>query len=344
MAKLNPGKKIRPQAIRHLLVALLLVLAPWSAFPQAFAEEQSVIHNGIKYLAGLLHQPVWSELDISYADAGNPRQRLDLYLPRERNAEKLPVIVFIHGGAWVAGGKSDVSQVLRPYVLSKDYACVAIGYRLSGEARWPAQIHDCKAAIRWIRANAVLYGLDADRIAAWGFSAGGHLALMLGVSQDVPELEGDIGPHLEVAGRVSAVVNFFGVSDLLSLAGHKSAMAIPGQLSPEEMLIGGPFLQNKDKAFAASPMAYVSAGDPPVLTVHGNADNVVPFEQSVKLHEALTKAGVTGYFITVQGGGHGNFGNIANERVNAFLDKYLRGKDKQISVEPLLQPASVKNQ
>lgn len=332
-------KDVRWQALRCLLMALL-VLAPGSVFSQPVSEEQNLLRDGIRSLAELIRPPVLSETDIPYADTGNPRHRLDLYLPRERNTEKLPVIVFVHGGAWMAGDKSGVSDVLRPFVLSGDYACVAIGYRLSDEARWPAQIHDCKAAIRWLRANADFYGLDAERIAVWGFSAGGHLALMLGASQNNPGLEGDIGSHSGVSSRVSAVVNYFGVFDLLALPQRPSAIAIPGRPSPEEMLIGGSLLQNTDKAWSASPAAYISADDPPVLTVHGNRDQLVPYEQSVKLDVALRKAGVPSYFITVQGGGHGTFGALANERVSAFLYHYLRGKEVLISREPLQQPQS----
>ena len=248
---------------------------------------------------------------------------------------KLPAIVMIHGGGWRAGGKSDVALILMPLIRSGRYAGVSIDYRWSSEARWPAQIYDCKAAIRWVRANAAKYAIDADRVGVWGLSAGGHLALMLGLSANLPELEGEIGPYRGTGSQVAAVVNFFGVSDLLSLAGPSAEKSSPGSGAAVEALMGGPLPQNIQKAAAASPLTYVTADNPPVMTVHGTLDSIVPYEQSVLLDAALRKAGVPSYFITVKGGGHGDFGAIADDRVKAFFDKVLRGQDVQISIEPL---------
>ncbi|MEM7394675.1 MAG: alpha/beta hydrolase, partial [Verrucomicrobiota bacterium] len=127
--------------------------------------------------------------DLAYADSDNPRQKLDLYLPEKPASEKLPVIVYIHGGAWKGGNKSGGGRLLAPYVSGGRFAGVSVGYRLSGEAIWPAQIHDCKAAVRWVRGHAEEYGLDPDRIGLWGTSAGGHLVAMLGVGGEVETLE-----------------------------------------------------------------------------------------------------------------------------------------------------------
>ena len=132
--------------------------------------------------------------DIAYAGTDNARQKLDIYLPTKPNHDKpLPVVVWIHGGAWRGGDKASGFGQLRKFVASGDYAGISVGYRLTGEASWPAQIHDCKAAIRWIRGNAKQYNLDPDRIGVWGSSAGGHLVAMLGTAGDVESLEGDLG-------------------------------------------------------------------------------------------------------------------------------------------------------
>ncbi|MEM9660001.1 MAG: alpha/beta hydrolase, partial [Planctomycetota bacterium] len=155
--------------------------------------------------------------DVFYADTDNPRQTLDLAAPRRELEDPLPVVAYVHGGAWRAGDKRNgLRQVMR-FVESGRYAAASIGYRLSGEAKWPAQIHDCKAAIRWIRAHADEYGLDADRIGVWGSSAGGHLVAMLGASGDVEAMDGSLGPHADGSSRVACVVDFFGPTDFLQM-------------------------------------------------------------------------------------------------------------------------------
>ena len=162
----------------------------------------------------------------------------------------------------------------------------SINYRLSQHAIFPAQIEDCKAAIRWLRANAAKYHLDADRIGVWGASAGGHLVAMLGTTGSVKELEGK-GGNLDQSSRVQCVVDWFGPSDLPTMGGSHDD---PG--SPESRLIGGPVQENKEKARKASPLTYVSKDSAPFLIMHGDQDNVVPPGQSELLAEALKKAGV----------------------------------------------------
>jgi acetyl esterase/lipase len=286
-------------------------------------------------LEELREEPVTFELDLPYAAAGNPRQRLDLYLPKRRARETLPVIVFFHGGAWRHGGKSDGAGRLMPFLRSGRYAGVSAGYRLSGEATWPAQIHDAKAAIRWVRANASRYGLDAERIGVLGRSAGGHLALLLGASGDVPELEGDVGGHAGVSSRVAAVANFFGVAELLAMIGPPSDVDRTRADAPEALLLGGPLRENVEKAKAASPLRYVSPNDPPVLTVHGTLDRMVPYDQAVRLDAALRAAGVPSYLVRVEGGGHGDFGSAADDRVAAFFARYLLDEGVEVSTAPI---------
>jgi len=294
--------------------------------------------SGAMTLDELHKEPVKFELDIPYAGTHNPRQRLDLYLPKDRRSDKIPAIVFIHGGGWQQGNKSDGPGQVVPFVRTGQYVGISIGYRLSGEATWPAQIHDCKAAIRWVRANADKYGIAPQRIGVWGRSAGGHLVLMLGVSGDVPELEGDLGPHKGVSSKVTCVANFFGVSEISAIIGRPSDTDRTKPDAPEAKLIGGPLRENADKARAASPITYVTANDPPVLTVHGDEDRTVPYDQALRLDTALRKAGVPSYLVTVKGAGHGDFGNAANDRVAAFFAKYLLGKDAEISTEAIEKP------
>ena len=277
--------------------------------------------------------------DLSYAANDNPRQTLDLYLPRlsekTNTTKSLPVIVFIHGGAWRAGDKRSGLGRLAPFVASGDYAGVSIAYRLTNEAKWPSQIHDCKAAIRWVRANAKKHNLDPGKIAVWGSSAGGHLVAMLGTSGEVEALEGKIGPHLNESSQVEAVINFFGPSEILTMGDHPSSMDHNAPDSPESILLGGPILENKEQARSASPITHITKNDPPILNVHGTADRLVPYPQSVTFHQKLIAAGVSSNLITITEGGHGNFGQATpqvNGVVSAFLSKYLLA-DKSVSIK-----------
>jgi len=240
--------------------------------------------------------------DLAYVSGGHERQKLDLYLPKSTGP--LPLIINIHGGAFRMGSKE--MGVPTEY-LSRGYAVASINYRLSQHAVFPAQIEDCKAAVRWLRANAPKYGLDPNRFAAMGSSAGGHLAAMLGTTGDVSEF--DVGANLDQSSVVQAVVDHFGPTDFLQMDSHR----LPnGQLhdpadSPESQLVGGPIQENKDKTARANPITYVTRNDPPFLICHGDADPLVPHHQSELLVAALEKAGVPVTFYTVKGGGHGRF-------------------------------------
>ena len=275
--------------------------------------------------------------DIPYGDNDNPRQKLDLFLPRNPKSDKpLPVVVFIHGGAWRAGNKRGGLRMVAPYVESGNYAGASIAYRLSSEAIWPAQIHDCKAAIRWLKANAKKHNLDPDRIAVWGTSAGGHLVAMLGVSGDVKELEGKIGKNLKFDSRVACVVNWFGPTDMLTIGKYPSRLKHDAPDSPEAKLLGGAIHKNKAAARNASPVTHVSKGDSPFLTMHGTNDQTVPFNQGERIHEALTKAGVPSIFVKMVGAGHGGFRPPETQkRVKAFIEKHLRDKKVEVSDKPI---------
>ncbi len=270
--------------------------------------------------------------DLDYAGNGNPRQKLDLFLPEEPVSEKpLPVVVFIHGGGWQNGDKNGGGPRLAELLKSGRYAGASVGYRLSDEAQWPAQIHDCKAAIRWIRAHAKEYGLDPDRIAVWGTSAGGHLVAMLGTSHGVEALEGAIGPHAGVSSEVQAVVDFYGPTEMLTMGAHDSTIDHDAPNSPESKLLGGPVQEVPEVARSASPIEHVTEDDAPFLIVHGDGDKVVPYAQSVDFEKKLEAAGVSAIFLTVEGGGHGQgFGPSVNEAVEAFLAAQLLGEELEL--------------
>ena len=209
--------------------------------------------------------------------------------------------------------------------MAKGYAVASINYRFSQHAVFPAQIEDCKAAIRWLRANAAKYHLDPDHIGVWGASAGGHLVALLGTTGGVKDLEGQ-GGNLDQSSRVQCVVDWFGPTELTTMGEQGDK---PG--SPVALLIGGPAPENKQKARKASPLTYVSKDAAPFLIMHGDKDNVVPLRQSELLAEALKKAGVEVTLQVVKGNGHGGPGfNSPESRklIEDFFAKHL-GKEKQ---------------
>ena len=265
--------------------------------------------------------------DISYAGTDNARQTLDLALPIKRTSDKpLPVIAFIHGGGWRGGNKDGGLNRISGFLKSGNYAGVSIGYRLSNEAKWPAQIHDCKAAIRWVKANAVKHGLDGRKIAVHGTSAGGHLVAMLGTSAGVKAMDGSIGAYTSQSTKVACVVDYFGPTNFLRMNDFESRIDHDAKDSPEGLLIGGPVQDNKKKTLTADPISYVSKEDSPFLIMHGTKDMAVPYNQSVILHSALKKIGVPSALLTVTGGGHGVGGGVLNEHLQKFFDHHLLKK------------------
>lgn len=261
-------------------------------------------------------QPTYFNLD--YGGSGNFRQMLDIYLPSTGNGP-YPVVVWIHGGAWMSGSKSNVNGL---FLLNPGFAVVSINYRLTDEAIFPAQIHDCKGAIRWIRANAQKYNLNPDKIGVFGSSAGGHLVALLGTSGGVENLEGKIGENLSFSSKVQAVCDWYGPSNLVTIVNYPSSMDHSLATSPEGRLIGGAIKDNIDRAIAASPITYVSADDPPFIIMHGTVDMTVPFHQSVELDSAFKKINHDVMFIPQMGAGHGggafNSDSTRNEVIKFF--------------------------
>jgi acetyl esterase/lipase len=239
--------------------------------------------GGVRVLAG-----------VPYAALGGARPlELDLYLPPDDALA--PVVVFLHGGGWRLGSRHAAGPAYRgadptPFeqVARAGIAVASIDYRLSGEAVWPAQLHDAKAAVRWLRARAAELGIDPDRIASWGESAGGHLAELLGLATD-PALEGEVGVT-GPSSAVSAVAAWYAPSDVAAVATDLGQdPADPG--TREALLLGAPPAGVPEVAAQASPITHVSAGAPPFLLLHGEADRFIPPVQSVRLHTALVEAG-----------------------------------------------------
>jgi acetyl esterase/lipase len=259
-----------------------------------------------------------TERDIVYTKVGSTELKLDLARPALGEGP-FPAILVIHGGAWRGGNKADVGPIL-PEFVQRGYVAISPQYRLCPQEKFPAQVHDVKAAVRWIKANAKKYRIDPGRIGAIGFSAGGHLALMLGVTGPDDGLEGDVSAGAPDS-KVQAVVNYFGPTDL-------GAPDIPDVSKPlVKDFLGAAPPEKPELAAKASPRTYVSRGDAPTLTFQGTKDPLVPFTQAIKLAEAMTAAGVPGRVELLVGAQHG-WGGAELERTRAetfrFFDRYLR--------------------
>jgi acetyl esterase/lipase len=282
-----------------------------------------------------LPEGVMALQDMEYARIGKRPLLLDLYLPVKAEG-RLPLIVWIHGGAWRGGSKDRTPAVA---LVPRGYAVASVGYRLSQEATFPAQIEDCKGAVRWLRARAGQYGLDPDRFGAWGPSAGGHLVALLGTSGGVKELEGRVGDNPAISSGVQAVCDWFGPTDFLQMDAHAPAgsqIRHNAPDSPESQLIGGPIQENKEKVARANPITYVTKDDPPFLIIHGDEDNLVPIHQSELLHQALQRAGVESTFVRLKGAGHGGpaFNSTeVRQRVTEFFDRHLKSARREVAAE-----------
>jgi acetyl esterase/lipase len=229
---------------------------------------------------------------------------LDLYLPEDRPA---PVVVFLHGGGWRvgsrrSGGPAFPGSSLFERVVAAGVAVASVDYRLTGEAVWPAQLHDAKAAVRWLRARAGELGLDPERVAAWGESAGGHLAALLGLTAGDPALEGDVGVT-GPSSAVSAVAAWYPPTDLAGIAADLGTDPTDAT-TREAQLLGAPVPSVPEAAAQASPVTHVTPDAPPFLLLHGADDRKVPCAQSERLHSALVEAGVEAELVFYPGADH----------------------------------------
>lgn len=250
--------------------------------------------------------------DVKYGEVNGAPLLLDIVQPLARGAHLLPAILEIHGGGWTTGEK-DPNSVLS--LARAGFFCISINYRLSPQHLFPAHIHDCKAAVRWLRFHASDLGVEPERIGVWGGSAGGHLATLLGTSYDVPELEGNSG-WSGVSARVQAVVSVCGASDFSQISReHLDANPVH--------LFGGPVHERPELVQLANPIAHLRPDAPPFLLFHGDADELSPYEQSVLLRDALEHTGVPVVLHTAHGGKHG-FTQEWNERIDKLRTAFFK--------------------
>ncbi len=294
-------------AVITLLVSAALLWTPHDAAAQGTGATLNITRN------------------VEYAKVGDVSLKLDLYIPVYENdkRQKPPqLVVWIHGGGWRAGSKNHCPLAV---LTGHDYAVASISYRLSNVAKFPAQIHDCKGAIRWLRANAKKYGYDAKRIGVSGGSAGGHLVSLLGTSAGVKELEGNVGGNSDYSSAVQAVVNFYGPTDFAAFIKANPSMAKPS--SPVSLLLGGTVEEKQKLAAQASPATHVGKNDAPHLLIHGDSDRLVPPSQSELLHKLYQEAKLDSTLHIIEGAAHGGRSfHDAKRRamVRAFFDKHLR--------------------
>ena len=278
-----------------------------------------------------------SWIDVDYVGDGIIGHKLDVFLPKEGKAP-FPVVVTIYGSAWLSNSSKGTcfNDGLGQTLLKNGFAVVSINHRSSKDAIWPAQIHDVKAAIRFIRANAAIFSLDTSFLGVTGFSSGGHLATMAGVTSNIKttkindlliDLEGNLGKFKDANSHVDAVVDWFGPTDFLTMDECGSTMKHNDAKSPESSIVGGAIQDNKDKVALANPISYVSKSTPHFLIFHGNKDPLVPHCQSEKLFEKLQSAGVKSELIIVDGGGHGP-GVMIDKYYTQMID-FFKSKTKK---------------
>ena len=263
--------------------------------------------------------------DVEFARVGDHRLLLDLYLPNEIDSP--PLVVWVHGGAWRAGSKDNMPL---GFLVDAGYAVASVNYRLSPVARFPAQVHDCKAAIRFLRAKQRQYGYDAKRIGVAGSSAGGHLAALVGVTNNHEQLEGEVGSHLDQSSDVQAIVDYYGPTNFRTILKQSTPHGLGVRIPALQLLIGGQPEDKQQIAELASPVFHVDANDPPLLLVHGDQDPQVPINQSHELEGAYDRhAGLKVSFEVVHGGAHGGkrfFDEKRRKLVLRFLDRSLRSE------------------
>jgi acetyl esterase/lipase len=321
--------------MRNLVGLLCLLVSLTSASylpPLAVAQDKP--ENKPKPKIKLPPGITW-EFDVPYIKDGDAAQRLDIYYPETPPREPLPLIVHIHGGGWMGGSKHpcDTRWVADGYVLA------SIGYRFSQKAKFPAQIQDCQAAIRWLRANAKQYHINSDKVGVIGGSAGGHLSALVGVTGG-KKLFAAIGENEEQSDAVQCVCDIFGPKNFASVIEQadkdknvKNIFKFNTPSDPYSELIGSN-LSDKEKTAAVSPITYVDQNSPPILMLHGTHDALVPYAQSEEFAEAMTKKGAPVWLQKFPGAGHGG-GSFSKPSVllllKNFFDKYL--KDAKVTIE-----------
>ena len=257
--------------------------------------------------------------DVEYARVGEQVLKLDLHLPPASNSPA-PLIVWIHGGGWRSGTKDGVP--LAPLV-ARGWAVASVEYRLTPVAPFPANIHDLKAALRFLRARSSEYHLQTDRIAIAGGSAGGHLAALVGVTNGHPELEGEVGTHRAQRSDVHAIVSFYGASNLETILRQSTPFGLGVRIPALQLLFRGQPEEKPALAKLASPVAHVDAKDPPLLLIHGDQDPQMPVAQSLEFVGAYERVGLKPRFVPMHGSVHGGKEFYDAKRI-ALVEEFLR--------------------
>jgi len=257
--------------------------------------------------------------DLPYAIVENTTLKLDLYLPESSSPAGL--IIWVHGGAWRAGSRDNVDL---KGLVQRGWSIASVDYRLATAARFPAQIHDIKAAVRFLRAHASDFGYPVNRFVVAGSSAGGHLAALVGVTNGESALEGTEGDFLSVSSSVQAIVDLYGASDLTTILAQSTPEGLAMRKPALDLLLGGQPDAKPDLARLASPVFHVDAGDPPLLLLHGDRDPQMPINQSHELQGAYENAGLRVQFTVLHGSGHGGSAFTDETRL-AAIDSFLRG-------------------
>ncbi|MBI1312387.1 alpha/beta hydrolase fold domain-containing protein [bacterium] len=303
--------------------------AVWPASALFAAEPEAKLPRGVRMIR-----------DVAYIPEGDEAQRLDLYLPETPPKHPLPLIVHIHGGGWMAGNKFPCPVM---NMVNRGYVVASVEYRFSQKALFPAQIQDCQAAIRWLRANSREHHIDPEHVGVVGGSAGGHLSALVGTSGGKQAFPA-IGGNEQQSDRVQAVCDIFGPANFTTVmqqaADDKNVRNIfkfntPGD--PYSRLLGVSLIDNREKTDAVSPVHYVSEDNPPMLILHGTYDALVPYAQSVELESALKAKGVPVWLQTLPGSGHGGpaFGKPAViALMQNFFDRQLKGAEVAIELVP----------
>ena len=283
-----------------LLASSLLLACP--AFPRDAAEFAAWVRNEYAVRA-----------NITYKTASNVEQKLDVYSHRDTSTPR-PTVIYIHGGGWVGGSKEGTILSLMPY-LEMGFNVVNVAYRLGKVARAPAAVEDCRCALRWVVGNAEQYGFDTDRIVVTGRSAGGHLSLTTGMLAESAGFDAECISRVDP--KVAAIINYYGITDVADLMAGK-----PNEKGYTVSWLGS----QRDKqaiADSVSPINHVRKDLPPVLTIHGDSDNAVPYAHAVELHKRLDAAGVRNQLLTIPGGRHGGFSHdevsLIDRTIRAFL-------------------------
>lgn len=256
---------------------------------------------------------------IEFARVGDHALLLDFYAPSEA-IENAPLIIWVHGGAWRAGSRT---RMPIGELTKHGYAIASVDYRLSGDAAFPAQVHDIKSAIRYLRANATKFKVDSERFVIAGASAGGHLAALVGVSSGVEELEGTVGAHVDTSSQVHAIVSFYGAANLATILAQSTPHGLSVRVPALQLLLRDPPDKNPELAKLASPVTHVDGKDPPLMLIHGDQDPQMPINQSHELTGAYQRAGSKVIFEVVHGGAHGGAGFYEPkmiQKVLQFLD------------------------